>query len=190
MKTGFHFKQKIKGIYTLFNLYRFKFRKIFLGFDAANQFIQRVDKISLKKILIANGAQIGEECDIETGLIFHNCESYSNLIVGNNCHIGKNCFFDLRDRVEIQDNVVISMKCTFITHMDMSKSGLNSKYPPIQKGQLIKANTYIGAGATLLMGVQTGEYSFIAANALVTKSVEPFTMVGGSPAKFIKEIKL
>jgi acetyltransferase-like isoleucine patch superfamily enzyme len=190
MKTGLHIKQKIRILLAYYNLLGFKLRKSLLGFDVANQFIQRIDKISLEKILNANGAQIGHNCDIETGLTFHNCDNYKNLIIGNNCHIGKNCFFDLRERIEIQDNVVISMQCTFITHIDMSKSQLSKSYPSNQKGILIKANTYIGVGSTLLMGTEIGEYSFIAANALITNSTEPYTMVGGIPAKVIKKLDI
>jgi len=190
MKTGLHLKQKIRTLLAYYNLFRFRIKKGILGFDVANQFIQRVDKISLKIILKANGAKIGQDCDIETGLIFHNCENYKNLMIGNNCHIGKNCFFDLRDQIEIQDNVVISMQCTFITHMDMTKSDLTNIFPPDYNKQVIKSNTYIGACSTLLMGIELGENCFIAANALVTKNVDAYTMVGGTPAKFIKKIKV
>lgn len=188
MKTGLGLTKKIKNIISHINLIRFIVRKKLVGFDYANQFLQRVDKKSALLILKRNGATIGKDCDIETGLIFHNCNNYSNLIIGNNCHIGKNCFFDLRDKVNIHDNVVISMQCTFITHIDMSKSELTRIYPPSNGQIVVKNNCYIGAKTTILKGVVLGENSFTAACSLVTKDIPPKALVGGVPAKFIKKI--
>ena len=49
-------------------------------------------------------------------------------------------------------------------------------------------NVWIGAGATILPGVTVGKNAVVAAGAVVTKNVEPNTIVGGNPAKFIKNI--
>lgn len=49
-------------------------------------------------------------------------------------------------------------------------------------------NVWIGAGATILPGVTVGKNAVVAAGAVVTKDVEPNTIVGGNPAKFIKNI--
>jgi acetyltransferase-like isoleucine patch superfamily enzyme len=161
----------------------FSIRNRVLGFDQANAFLRRVGKNSIIPLLKKNGAVIGNDCDIEVPLIFHNCSDFKNLLIGNNVHIGKNCFFDLRDKITIEENVVISMQATFITHMDMSKSGLTKKYPPAQKPILIKNNSFIGANATVLMGVTLGAFSMAAAGAVVTRDVEPETLVTGVPAK-------
>ena len=47
-----------------------------------------------------------------------------------------------------------------------------------------------GARAIILPGVTIGEGAVVAAGAVVTKDVEPFTVVGGNPAKFIKKREL
>ncbi|HPI68624.1 MAG TPA: DapH/DapD/GlmU-related protein [Bacteroidales bacterium] len=187
MKTGLGLYQKYRMLYAYFNLLRFGIKKALLGFDVANIFIQRVDKYSLRLILKKNGAKIGRDCDIETGQIFHNCKNYSNLSIGNNCHIGKNCFFDLRDRITIGDNVVISMKCTFITHIDMSRSALSRLYPSVGKPVVIKSNAYVGANANLLMGSEIGENGFLTAGSLLNTNIEPYSMAGGIPAKLIRK---
>ena len=166
---------------------RFNCKK-FISFDLANQFLSLVDKLSLEVILRKNGAKIGDDCDIETGHTFHNCKDYSNLIIGNNCHIGKNCFFDLRNKVIIGNNVVISMQTTFITHMEMTQSLLSALYPADSKSIIVEDDCYIGAGTTILMGVKLGKSSFVAAKSLVIRNVNPFTMFGGIPAKEIKKI--
>jgi acetyltransferase-like isoleucine patch superfamily enzyme len=49
-------------------------------------------------------------------------------------------------------------------------------------------NCYIGARSIILMGTELGVSSFIAAGSLVKENIEPNTMVGGVPAKFIKRL--
>ena len=188
MKTGLGLRRKYRLLITYINLFRFTIRKNLIGFDVANQFLQRTDKYSLLLILKKFGATIGKNCDIETSLTFHNCDNYSNLFIGNNCHIGKNCFFDLQDRVIIGNNVVISMQCTFITHIDMKKSALSKEFPAIHDQILINDDCYLGAGSIILKGVTLGQKSMVAAKSLVNKNVLPHTLVGGVPAKEIKKI--
>lgn len=186
MKTGFKLKRKFRLLIAYFNLFRFNIRKNILGFEFANLFLQRVDKISSQLILKKNGATIGENCDIESGQIFHNCKNFSNLFIGNNCHIGKNCFFDLKDKIIIRNNVVISMQCTFITHIDLSRSKLSIKYQKDHNPIIINNDCYIGVKTIILIGVELEKKVFVAANTLVVKSVKSNSLVAGSPAKFIK----
>ncbi len=188
MKTGLGIYRKLRKLNAYWNLFRFNYRKIILGFDVANNFIKKLDKISVQLILEKNGATIGKNCDIESGLIFHNCQNYTNLITGNNCHIGKNCFFDMRDKIVIYDNVVISMGVSFITHIDMIKSKLNYYFPSQSNPINVKSEAYIGANATILKGVIIKEKGFVAAGSIVNKNVESFQIVGGVPAKVIKHL--
>ncbi len=53
---------------------------------------------------------------------------------------------------------------------------------------IIGDNVWIGASVTIVPGVTIGDNAIIAAGAVVTKNVEPNTVVGGVPAKFIKNI--
>ena len=186
MTTGF--TKLIRSIKVFWDVKEFCLRKRILGFENANAFFRRLDKDSILPILVKNGATIGVNCDIEAPLIFHNCSDFSNLIIGNNCHVGKNCFFDLRDKVIIEDNAVISMQCTFITHTDINKSELRKIYASTQAPICIGRNTYIGANSTVLEGVRIGENSILAAGSVVIEYVPPYTMVGGVPAKIIKNL--
>ncbi len=52
----------------------------------------------------------------------------------------------------------------------------------------LKRNCWIGAGATILPGVTVGENAMVAAGAVVSKDVEPNTVVGGVPARLIKRV--
>jgi acetyltransferase-like isoleucine patch superfamily enzyme len=188
MKTGLGLYRKYRMNVAYLNLFRFWLRKTLLGFDVANLFLQRVDKHSLLLILRKNGAKIGKDCDLETGLVFHNCQNYSNLEIGNYCHIGKECFFDLRNKILILDNVVISMRCTFVTHLDVGRSELNKIYPSESSPIHISSNCYLGAGALVLMGVTIHNRSVVAAGSIVTKDVPPNVLAGGAPARKIKDL--
>ena len=58
----------------------------------------------------------------------------------------------------------------------------------IFKKVTVKKNAWIGAGAIICPGVTIGENSVVAAGAVVTKDVERDTLVGGNPARFIKNV--
>jgi acetyltransferase-like isoleucine patch superfamily enzyme len=184
----FGIKKLLRKFQVYWNINEFNLRNRLLGFDNSNAFLRRLDKNSIIPILSRNGAIIGNNCDFESPIIFHNCQNYSNLVVSNNVHIGKNCFIDLKGKVVIEDNVVVSMQTTIITHQDLGKSELKSKYPASLKDVIVKSSSYIGANSTILQGVQIGENSLVAAGSVVTKNTLPYTIVAGVPAKFIKNI--
>ena len=88
--------------------------------------------------------------------------------------------------ITIRDEVLIGPKVSLITE----NHPLNPKQRKglIGKPILIKKNAWIGANAIVLPGVTIGENSIVAAGAVVSKDVPDNTIVGGIPAKFIKEI--
>jgi putative colanic acid biosynthesis acetyltransferase WcaF len=88
------------------------------------------------------------------------------------------------NKISIGDNSVISQDVYLCggTH-DYTISTL----PLMRKDIVIEKNVWIGAGAFIGPGVTIGEGAVVAARAVVVKSVEPWTIVGGNPAKFIKK---
>ncbi|UOK43163.1 MULTISPECIES: CatB-related O-acetyltransferase [Flavobacterium] len=58
-----------------------------------------------------------------------------------------------------------------------------------QKSVIVEDHVWIGANAIVLNGVRIGEHSVIAAGAVVTKDVEPYTIYAGVPARLIKKRK-
>ncbi|MGD2087771.1 MAG: acyltransferase [Candidatus Aminicenantes bacterium] len=186
---GIGFRKNINKLYIVCLKANFKTREIFLGFENANIFLVHVDKRALIPILRSNGAVIGDSCDIESGIIFHNCkDKFKNLAIGNNCHIGKNCFLDLKDEIVIKDNVTVSMGSKILTHLDMGKSGLSKKYPPVQKSVVINNNCFIGTGVAVLMGVELGENCVVTAGSIVTKSFPANSLIAGVPGKLVKSL--
>jgi len=179
---GIGIRKIIGRVYFRYNVLNFDIRKFMFGFDYANNSIRNLDKVSLLLILKKYGSTIGNDCDIESGLTFHNCSDYKKFIVGDNVHIGKNCFFDLADEVQIDSNVVVSMNTSFITHINMKKSELEKVYKSKTDKVIVGKNTYIGANCCLLMGTELGESCFVAAGSVVTKSFTNNSFIAGVPA--------
>jgi len=167
---------------------QFFVREALFGFENACNYLKKLSNSCVIIILRLRGATVGKNCDIQSGLIFHNCTNFKNLSIGDNCHIGKDCFFDLRDRVNIGENVVISMRSILITHMDMSKSVLSKTYPATSAPITIGDNTYIGCGVTILMGCSIGACAVIAACTLVRHDVADMAKVAGVPARKICDV--
>lgn len=60
--------------------------------------------------------------------------------------------------------------------------------PPSAQPVVLEDNVLVGANAVVLEGVRIGEGSVVAAGAVVTQDVPPFTVVAGTPAKIIKQV--
>jgi acetyltransferase-like isoleucine patch superfamily enzyme len=135
------------------------------------------------------GAHIGKNARIHTPLHVHNTP-YRHLIIGKNCHVGRDVFLDLSRRICIGDNVTISMRSTLITHFVVGDSPLKYYGYPSDEGDIvIHDGVYMGAGATVLHGVEIGENSLIAAGTLLKTSVPPYSLVAGTPGRVVKKIE-
>lgn len=106
------------------------------------------------------------------------------LKIGKYVTIGPRVHLYNLNNIIIGDNTVISQDAYLSggTH-DYSKSNL----PLLRKDIIIGDNVWIGAGAFVSPGVKIGDGAVIGARAVVTKDVEPWTVVAGNPAKFIKK---
>ena len=104
--------------------------------------------------------------------------------IGDHSHVNPGCLIDYRGGVEIGSCVSISHRVMLITggHDVQSKD-----FCEIRKPIKICDYVWIGAGATVLQGVETGEGAVVAAGAVVVDDVPPYTVVGGVPAKKIGE---
>ena len=111
--------------------------------------------------------------------------------IGKSVYIDKGVFIEgwRPYLVTIKDNVEIGPKAIIVA-IDSSYNTISQRDIPILYGEVtIERNAYIGAGAIILLGVTVGEYSIVAAGAVVTRDVPPRTVVAGVPAKVIKTIE-
>lgn len=107
----------------------------------------------------------------------------ADLVIGQN-------FVDDRARLEIGDRVSIGPRVTILPMEHANASRVRGAMGTRAEGITIGNDVWIGAGVIILSGVTVGECSIIGAGAVVTKDVEPYTVVAGVPAKKIKDIVL
>lgn len=110
-------------------------------------------------------------------------ECYSEIVIGNNTSIGDRTEIHAGKRVEIGSGCNIAWD---VCIMDRDYHKFNSLTEEI-KPVMIKDNVWIGCKSIILKGVTIGEGAVVAAGSVVTKDVPPKTLVGGNPAKVIKE---
>ncbi|KQM73055.1 acetyltransferase [Pedobacter sp. Leaf216] len=106
--------------------------------------------------------------------------------IGKNVFINFDCVFLDLGGITIEDNVFIAPKVSLLS--EGHPTSLEDRHSLVPKAIHIKKNAWIGAGATILPGVTIGENAVVAAGAVVSSDVAPNTIVGGVPAKFIKNI--
>ena len=106
--------------------------------------------------------------------------------IGKNVFINFDCVFLDLGGITIEDDVFIAPKVSLLSEGHPTSS--EERHTLVPKAIHIKKNAWIGAGATILPGVTVGENAVVAAGAVVSKDVAPNTVVGGVPAKFIKNI--
>ena len=109
-----------------------------------------------------------------------------NISLGKNVFVNHACTFMDRGGITVGDNVLIGPKVNLIT----TGHPLNpaERLATISNPICIKKGAWIGAGATILPGVTVGENAVVAAGAVVSKDVPDNAIVGGIPARFIKNI--
>ncbi len=116
--------------------------------------------------------------------------SKGQLTVGSNSAIGKRCEIALNGGEIIIGNFVRIASNVFITNANHEFSDVNApimKQGVVTRNVIIEDDVWIGHGAIVLPGVRIGKGAIIAAGSVVTKDVAALTIVGGNPARFIKE---
>ncbi len=138
-------------------------------------------------VTVGRGSKIWHWCHLSTGSkIGENCSFGQNTYIGNNVSIGKNC--KIQNNVSVYESVVLEDEVfcgpsVVFTNVKNPRASVNRKDE--FKKTIVRKGASIGANATIVCGVEIGSHSFIAAGAVVTKDVEPFSLVAGTPAKRI-----
>lgn len=128
--------------------------------------------------VIFKEARIGKNCNICAHTLIEN-----DVVVGDNVTIKSGVF--IWDGSRIEDDVFIGPNATF-TNDVMPRS---KQYPEVFKGITVQKGASIGANATILPGINIGQYAMVGAGAVVTKDVPARAVVVGNPAKIIRYIE-
>jgi len=106
------------------------------------------------------------------------------LIIGKFCMIASNVTFIMNGANHLTDSITSYPFAIFGHNWSNAMEG--KSYPT--KGDTIVGNdVWIGYNSTIMPGIRIGDGAIIAANSTITKDVEPYTIVGGNPAKEIRK---
>ncbi|MFP4505476.1 MAG: acyltransferase [Cyclobacteriaceae bacterium] len=142
-------------------------------------------------------AVIDKGCKIGQGTkIWHFSHIMPECEIGQNCNIGQNVVVSpqvkLGDNVKVQNNVsiytgVICEDDVFLGPSMVFTNVVNPRSAVNRRGNyaktLVRKGASIGANATIVCGIEIGEYAFIGAGAVVTKNVPAYALLVGNPAR-------
>lgn len=136
------------------------------------------------------GVKVGRQVELFQGI---KVQGIGELELGDRCFIGHEVLFMLNEgsRIVIEPEAIVGSRSIVMTGFHpitpegdriLSREGTCSE---VHIGRGCSVSTH----CTVLPGVSVGEMSIVAAGATVAKDVEPYTLVGGCPARFIRNLK-
>lgn len=189
---------KIRLILNIFKKYQY-----FIFFGGIKLFKLRLSnpssyishKISLRynnlnQIQIGNNSTINDYSAIIVANDNLNDLTNSYMIIGNNTYIGE--FNNIRAAggiVKIGDNCLISQHITIVASNHSIKKGVlisKQKWDVKNISTEIMDDVWIGSNSVIMPGITIGEGAVIGAGSVVTKSIPPYAIAFGNPAKVIK----
>lgn len=109
---------------------------------------------------------------------------FDRIRIGKNVFINSNLLAMARGGITIEDNVQIAANVQLITN----NHDMYDRLVLLCKPVVIREGAWIGAGATILPGVEIGKHAVVGAAAVVTKDVPDYAVVVGNPAHVIKTL--
>jgi acetyltransferase-like isoleucine patch superfamily enzyme len=142
--------------------------------------------------------RIGEGSIVGGSLVFE--RDGASIVIGRNTFIGSSLLASA-SRIEVGDDVNIAWGCNIVDHNSHAVAWAHRK-PDVKawyndekdwthvavKPVRILDKSWVGLNVIILKGVEVGEGAVVAAGSVVTKSVPPWTVVAGNPAKVLREI--
>jgi acetyltransferase-like isoleucine patch superfamily enzyme len=189
MKTLF-----LKAIFVL----RFRlFKKVF---TQLNQVYLRLNGVSIgnnshietRDFTWFHKVKIGNNCTIEKNVSFRYEGFYSDgfaIEIGDKTFIGQNCAFNIAEKITFGYYCAIASGCQFIDHNHgfESRNSYIGEQMPVNAPIIIGDDVWLGVNVVVLKGVEIGRGAIVAAGSVVTKSIPPYEIWGGMPAKKISE---
>ncbi len=139
----------------------------------------RLDVLPFRQFMMGNGSRIEDYCVINNGV--------GDVLIGTNSLVGVSSV--VIGPVSIGNNIILAQHVVL--------SGLNHGYQdihlPIRRQTVTTApivvedDCWIGANSVITAGVTIGRHSVVAGGSVVTRDVPPFSVVGGNPARILKQ---
>lgn len=134
-----------------------------------------------KMFYLLSGIKIGKGSTIH---MWTNFFQPRNIEIGEDTIVGDHCFLDGRAKIKIGNHTDIA---SFVLIYNSQHNVYDESFRAIEKPVEIGDYVFIGPRVTILPGVKIGKGAVIAAGAVVTKDVKPGKIVGGVPAREIKD---
>ena len=147
------------------------------------------ENISIGNNFIGNKGLVLEALSTFEHAIFN-----PSIAIGDNVFMNQNCRIQCINRIEIGDGVMFAGNIFITDHFHGDPSIYDEDAPaqrklfskgPVKIGDFV----WIGEGAVIMPNVRIGKHAIIGANAVVTKDVEDYSVVGGIPAKVLRKLK-
>jgi len=127
---------------------------------------------------LGDGALIGRDCIISG--------KDGPLVIGPRVNVGAACILYASTNLEIGADTMLAAQCYVGGGRYTSRGRIDrpiAEQPEPRRGVRIEADCWLGAGAKVVDGVTIGRGSIVGAGAVVTRDVEPYSVVGGVPAR-------
>jgi maltose O-acetyltransferase len=110
------------------------------------------------------------------------------LVIGNVCYLNENITFNLGASVTLEDHVSVGMECLFITNTHETGTADFRAGAVVARPVHVGHGAWLGARVIVLPGVTIGAGAVVGSGAVVARDVPPNVLVGGVPAKAIREL--
>lgn len=132
--------------------------------------------------------EIGSRCTIQNYAFFQLTKPHPKVYIGDDTVIGRHCMITAKNLIRISNNVLIGAYTQIIdSNHGVAKSEIIRTQNATIDQVIIENDVWIGAGVKILSGVTIGQGAIVGSNAVVTSDIPPYKIVGGVPARVIKE---
>lgn len=126
---------------------------------------------------------------IDSFVKFKTAGGSGDVIIGAGSQINSGCVLYSRNGIRIGANVLIAANCTFAptnhAYQDRNRLVREQRFLPSKGGIELGDDVWVGCNCVFLDGAKVGSGAIIGAGSLVRGSVEPYTVVAGSPLRII-----
>lgn len=133
--------------------------------------------------------KLGGNCTLQPGIFFNFSHYWTpgpSIIFGDRVFIGRDCEFNIREKIILGDDCLIASGCTFVdsNHGRDAYKSMNAQ--PLTSAPIVLGrNVWLGAQCVVLKGVQIGDGAIVGAGSVVTKSIPAGETWAGVPARRI-----
>jgi len=149
-------------------------------------------------LLRLGGLKIGKQTVVNPNLYVYSLRS--NVTVGDNCYLNRDMYFDASYPVTLKDFVMVGHGTKFVNSSHELNSDFTRLRPNVPMNPIIvEEHAWLGANAMIIgqpcaegappVPLTIGKGAIVAAGSVVTKSVPPYTVVAGIPAKVVKQLE-